>query len=69
MLGSFAGVGVALWLIPRLLKTELAGGRYAIAGAVLWNGCPRRMIIDTLFTSCEHWMNGAGRWTMAIGPK
>jgi cytochrome c oxidase cbb3-type subunit 1 len=34
---SLAGVGVALWLIPRLLKTELVGGRYAIAGAVLWN--------------------------------
>jgi cytochrome c oxidase cbb3-type subunit I len=34
---SLAGVGVALWLIPRLLKTELVGGRYAVAGAVLWN--------------------------------
>src|SRR5258708_1901653 len=34
---SLGGVGVALWLIPRLLKTELIGGRYAIAGAVLWN--------------------------------
>jgi len=34
---SLAGVGVALWLIPRLLKTELIGGRYAIAGGVLWN--------------------------------
>jgi cytochrome c oxidase cbb3-type subunit 1 len=34
---SLAGVAVALWLIPRLLMTELVGGRYAIAGAVLWN--------------------------------
>src|SRR5258708_11350897 len=32
-----AQLGVALWLIPRLLKTELVGGRYAVAGAVLWN--------------------------------
>ncbi len=34
---SFAGVGIALWLIPRLLKTELVGGRYAYAGAIVWN--------------------------------
>jgi cytochrome c oxidase cbb3-type subunit I len=34
---SMAGIGVALWMLPRLLKTELAGGRYAIAGAWLWN--------------------------------
>jgi cytochrome c oxidase cbb3-type subunit 1 len=34
---SLAGVGVALWLIPRLLKTELIGGHYAIVGGVLWN--------------------------------
>jgi len=34
---SMAGVGVGLWLVPRLFKTELAGGRYASVGAVLWN--------------------------------
>ncbi len=34
---SMAGVGVGLWLVPRLFKTELAGGRYATVGAVLWN--------------------------------
>ena len=33
---SLAGVGIALWLIPRLLKTELVGGRYAYAGALVW---------------------------------
>src|SRR3546814_20608004 len=27
----------ALWMMPRLLKTKLLGGRVAIAGAVLWN--------------------------------
>jgi cytochrome c oxidase cbb3-type subunit 1 len=34
---SLAGVGVALWLVPRLLRTVLVGGRFAIAGAILWN--------------------------------
>ena len=33
---SMAGIGVALWLIPRLLKTELVGARYALLGAALW---------------------------------
>ncbi len=34
---SMAGVGVGLWLIPRLFKTALVGGRYAIAGGLIWN--------------------------------
>jgi cytochrome c oxidase cbb3-type subunit I len=34
---SLAGVGIALWLIPRLLRTELVGGRFAVAGAIIWN--------------------------------
>lgn len=34
---SMAGVGVGLWLIPRLFKTALVGAPYAIAGAVVWN--------------------------------
>jgi cytochrome c oxidase cbb3-type subunit 1 len=34
---SLAGIGVSLWLIPRLLKTELVGANYALAGAALWN--------------------------------
>ncbi len=34
---SLAGVGVALWLIPRLLKTELVGARYALFGGALWS--------------------------------
>jgi cytochrome c oxidase cbb3-type subunit I len=34
---SLAGVGIALWLIPRLLRTELVGGRFAVAGAIVWN--------------------------------
>jgi cytochrome c oxidase cbb3-type subunit 1 len=34
---SMAGVGVALWMIPRLLKTPLRGHAYATAGAIVWN--------------------------------
>jgi cytochrome c oxidase cbb3-type subunit I len=34
---SLAGVGIVLWLIPRLLRTDLVGGRFASAGAVVWN--------------------------------
>lgn len=32
-----AGLGTALFIIPRLLKTELAGARYALLGGALWN--------------------------------
>lgn len=32
-----AGLGIALFIIPRLLKTELVGARYAFLGAALWN--------------------------------
>lgn len=35
--GAMAGLGAAMWLLPRLLKTPLVGGRYATVGAVLWN--------------------------------
>jgi cytochrome c oxidase cbb3-type subunit I len=34
---SMAGIGVAIWLIPRLLKTELVGGKYALIGGALWS--------------------------------
>jgi cytochrome c oxidase cbb3-type subunit 1 len=34
---SMNGIAVALWLFPRLLRTPLRGGRFAIAGGVLWN--------------------------------
>ena len=33
---SLAGIGVAIWLIPRLLKTELVGAKYALLGGALW---------------------------------
>jgi cytochrome c oxidase cbb3-type subunit 1 len=33
---SLAGIGVAIWLIPRLLKTELVGAKYALVGGALW---------------------------------
>jgi cytochrome c oxidase cbb3-type subunit I len=32
-----AGLGIALFIIPRLLKTELVGARFALLGAALWN--------------------------------
>jgi cytochrome c oxidase cbb3-type subunit I len=34
---SMAGLGVALWMLPRLLQTRLVGERFAVAGAGLWN--------------------------------
>lgn len=34
---SMAGIAVALWLLPRLLRTPLKGGRYATVGAWIWN--------------------------------
>lgn len=34
---SMAGVGVGVWMIPRLFKVTLQGGRYATAGALIWN--------------------------------
>nr|MBV6629572.1 cbb3-type cytochrome c oxidase subunit I [Oceanococcus sp. HetDA_MAG_MS8] len=34
---SMAGVGVGIWLIPRLFKTTLVGGHFATAGGVAWN--------------------------------
>jgi cytochrome c oxidase cbb3-type subunit 1 len=32
-----AGLGLAIWLLPRLLKTSLRGGGFAVLGAMLWN--------------------------------
>jgi cytochrome c oxidase cbb3-type subunit 1 len=34
---SMAGLGLAMWMLPRLLKTTLQGARFALLGAVLWN--------------------------------
>jgi cytochrome c oxidase cbb3-type subunit 1 len=34
---SMAGLGISLWMLPRLLKTHLVGARYAVWGAALWN--------------------------------
>jgi len=32
-----ASLGIATWLLPRLLKTPLIGGRFAVLGAMIWN--------------------------------
>jgi cytochrome c oxidase cbb3-type subunit 1 len=34
---SMAGMAVALWLLPRTLRTPLRDARFATAGAVVWN--------------------------------
>lgn len=34
---SMAGVATALWLLPRLLRQPLVGGRWAVGGAFAWN--------------------------------
>jgi len=34
---AVAGLGIAVWLLPRLLKTTLRGGRYALLGGIVWN--------------------------------
>ncbi len=34
---SMSGVGVGVWLIPRLFKVRLQGANYATAGAIVWN--------------------------------
>ena len=34
---SMSGVGVGIWLIPRLFKVRLQGARYATRGAIIWN--------------------------------
>ncbi len=32
-----AAFGIAIWVLPRLLKTRLYGGRFALLGCMLWN--------------------------------
>src|SRR5690625_6620132 len=32
-----AAFGIAMWTLPRLLKTRLYGGRFALLGGILWN--------------------------------
>ncbi len=34
---SMCGVGVGLWMIPRLFRTALIGGHFATWGAIIWN--------------------------------
>ena len=33
---ALSGIGVSIWLLPRLLKTKLVGARWAIPGGGLW---------------------------------
>jgi cytochrome c oxidase cbb3-type subunit I len=34
---SMGGIAIALWLMPRLVRTPLRGGKFATAGVVVWN--------------------------------
>jgi cytochrome c oxidase cbb3-type subunit 1 len=34
---SMAGMGVALWLVTRILKTPLVGSKWAVIGTSIWN--------------------------------
>lgn len=34
---SMAGLGIGMWLLPRVLRTPLRGAGFATAGAVVWN--------------------------------
>jgi len=34
---SMAGIGIALWMLPRLLRTPLHGSNWAFSGMVVWN--------------------------------
>lgn len=55
---SMAGIGAALFLIPRLFKTALAGGKYAVFGAVIWNiGLVLGLVAITLgYSDGEEWL-------------
>jgi cytochrome c oxidase cbb3-type subunit 1 len=34
---ALAGLGLVVWMLPRLLRTPLVGGQFAIFGGILWN--------------------------------
>lgn len=34
---ALAGLGLVVWMLPRLLKTPLVGGQFAVFGGILWN--------------------------------
>lgn len=55
---SMAGLGVAVWLIPRLFKTPLVGAGFATTGAWLWNlGLALGLIaIGAGYSDGEEWL-------------
>lgn len=55
---SMAGIGVALFLIPRLFKTKLVGEKYAIFGGAIWNiGMVLGLVAINLgFSDGEEWL-------------
>ncbi|PVX70703.1 cbb3-type cytochrome c oxidase subunit I [Paraburkholderia unamae] len=55
---SMAGLGVVLWMLPRLLGTELAGARFATLGALFWNGAVAGGVAAILcgWTDGQQWL-------------
>jgi cytochrome c oxidase cbb3-type subunit I len=55
---SMAGLGISLWMLPRLLKTKLVGERYAVWGSALWNAGVAAGIIAILsgWTDGVQWL-------------
>jgi len=52
--GSMAAIGVALWLVPRLAKRPLVGGRVAVWGVRIWN---LGMVLGVVALACG-WTDG-----------
>jgi cytochrome c oxidase cbb3-type subunit 1 len=46
---SMTEMGIAVWLLPRMLRTELVGASYAIAGAAFWNSGLLLGVVAILF--------------------
>jgi cytochrome c oxidase cbb3-type subunit 1 len=55
---SMAGLGISLWMLPRLLKTQLLGQRYAVWGATIWNAGVAAGVVAILsgWTDGEQWL-------------
>ena len=53
-----AGLGLAIWLLPRLLKTTLKGGGFAVLGCMTWNAglIAGLGAIAVGFTSGREWL-------------
>ena len=55
---SMAGLGISLWMLPRLLRTQFVGDRYAVWGAAIWNAGVSAGIVAILsgWTDGQQWL-------------